>query len=171
MTTPSPVDPPPGPAPLTGPSAADNDLLQAHLEVKAIPAGGVVLARGGAERALLWLRAGSARAHLEIDGQRFVVDRFQPGAVLGELGFFDPSHQRAVEVIAETDVLVDVLPLPAYEALRDAGAPVVAQIEAEVLLTLGARMAATSERLGALLTARHDASAWQRLRRFFGLEG
>lgn len=133
--------------------AADADVLQAHTTVREVPAGGVLLRAGRADRILVWLRAGTAQARIEMNGQHFTVSRFQPGAILGELGFFDPDHVRAAEVVADTDVVISVLTWSAYGAMVSAGEPLVAALENEVLSQLAARMDATSAQLGALLVA------------------
>jgi CRP-like cAMP-binding protein len=161
--------PAPPPLPMTGLSAEDAALLAQHLVPRSLEAGEVLLRAGGAERVLVWVQSGAVEVRLDLNGQRFTVDHFGPGAIFGELGFFDPDHVRAADVVATAACEALILPFSAYAAMVSAGEPLVVAIEEQVLAQLGARMTATSQRLGELLARRDQPSAWQALRRFLGL--
>ena len=154
---------------LPGLSADDAALLAGQLVSRRLAPGEVLLRAGGTERVLVWIQSGAVEVRVDIDGQRFTIDHFGPGALFGELGFFDPDHTRAADVVATAACEALILPFSAYAALVSAGEPVVVAVEEQVLAQLGARMAATSQRLGDLLARRDQPSAWQALRRFLGL--
>lgn len=154
---------------IPGLSPEDAALLAQHLVPRSLDAGEVLLRAGGAERVLVWVRSGEVEVRLDLDGQRFTVDHFGPGAIFGELGFFDPDHVRAADVVATTACEAQILPFSAYAAMVSAGEPLVVVIEEQVLAQLGARMTSTSQRLGELLARRDHPSAWHALRRFLGL--
>ncbi len=157
------------PTPIPGLSAEDAALLAQHLVPRALSAGEVPLRAGGSARGLVGVQSGAVEVRLDLEGQRFTVDHFGPGALFGELGFFDPDHVRAADVVATAECASLILPFSAYAAMVSAGEPLVVAIEEQVLAQLGARMAATSERLGGLLARRDQPSAWQALPRFLGL--
>ncbi len=128
-----------------------------------------ILRAGDPGRHLAIMLDGTAAVQARQDDQAYTVDVMEPGAVFGEIAFFDPQSTRTADVIGRTAGVVALLPWAAYEELARRGDPAAEVLEKAVLDLLAKRIQRINDRLAELLEATRDGSWLAALRRFIGV--
>lgn len=128
-----------------------------------------ILRAGDPGRHLAIVLEGSAVVQARKDDQAYTVDVMEPGAVFGEIAFFDPSSPRTADVIGKEAGVVALLPWSAYEELARRGEPAAVVLEKAVLDLLAKRIQRINAKLADLLEATRDGSWLAALRRFIGV--
>lgn len=126
---------------------------------------------GDGGRYLGVLLEGKALVQARLDDRAFTVEVLEPGAVFGEIAFFDPQMSRTADVIGDTRGLAALLPYSEYHQLVRAESPAAEALERQVLSLLARRLKSTDDKLAELLQATRQGGFLKALGRLFGFGG
>lgn len=126
---------------LQGLSPAEWDTFLGFAERLLFVAGTRIFSAGESGRAIYIVRSGRVRGEVQLARRSGATSMMGPGAVFGELGFFDGAP-RSASLWAEDDVELLVLPFAAFDTLA-AWHPRIAR---ELLLDLGRVLSARLRR-------------------------
>lgn len=101
---------------LQGLDQAAWDLLLGFVEPQGFRAGSPILQAGEAGRSIYIVRSGHVRGQVQAGSKTRQTGRLGPGAVFGELGFFDGAP-RSASLWADDDVELLVMTLASFERM------------------------------------------------------
>lgn len=131
-------------------------------------AGEPILQAGRSGRTLGVLVEGRALVQARRDDQAYTVEALEPGALFGEIAFFDADQARTADVVGETRGVAALLPYAEYQHLVRVENPAAAVLEKSVLDLLARRIQTTDAKLAELLDANRRGTFRSALRRLFG---
>jgi CRP-like cAMP-binding protein len=124
---------------LAGCSDREWAALQRHCTREVVRAGDALVRRGALDRSLFVVLRGTLAA--QVPGRSAAGPPIEPGAVIGEVAFFD-GLPRSATVVALTDAEVLHLTLDGYEALAASEPALVRRLVMDLGRSLAARLRA-----------------------------
>ncbi|MFN8025574.1 MAG: glutaminase A [Acidimicrobiia bacterium] len=125
---------------LAGMSHAELAAIEALAECQKFEAGEVVVAEGDESDAVYFLRAGRVRVRLQMArGRERRLATLGAGVAFGEMAFLD-ELRRSADIVAETDTVVDRLPIAEFRRLAAEHPGITERFAVNMVRNLGARL-------------------------------
>lgn len=146
---------------------AAQDSLAWRFRPRPFSAGEVLIRAGDSNTDLMVLLDGFVEVYARAADKRYLVAILDPGSLLGEVSFFDPSRRRTADVVAATEGVAAMLPRAAYDELVAERHPAAESLERAVLQAVSLRMQYTNETLAELLDTHKSGGLLSSLARMF----
>lgn len=155
---------------VAGLNRAAQDSLLWRFRARPFESGDVLIRAGDRNSDLLLLLDGFADVYARAEGRRYRVAILDPGSVVGEVSFFDPTRTRTADVVASSPGLAAILPRAAYDELVAEQHPAAESLERAVLQAVSLRMQYTNEALVGLLDTHKSGGLLDELMRIYEKE-
>lgn len=152
---------------LAGLDRKAQDSLVWRFRPRPFSTGDVLIRTGDSNTDLVVLLDGFAEVYARAGDKRYLVAVLDPGSVLGEVSFFDPSRSRTADVVAATKGVAAMLPRSVYDELVEERHPAAESLERSVLQAVSLRMQYTNETLAELLDTHKSGGLLSSLARMF----
>ena len=123
--------------------------LRSCVEERTVPADGVVFAHGDGGDEIFFIRRGTVRISLPIDGKHLHVASFGRGDFIGEIAFLDHGA-RSADAIAESEVSLYVVSRAAFDRVAQAHPRLGQAVFASLASALALRLRTADSEIGAL---------------------
>lgn len=152
---------------MVGLDTVDQDDLLACFTVRSFTAGERLVVAGEGGGTIGVILTGAAEVRAREGEQHLALARLGPGAIFGEISFFDRGEPPVADVVGLHAGVAAMLPYGAYEELCALAHPAAAALETAVLGLLSERIQTTNKALEVLLEEAHKGGLWAALTRFF----